>query len=536
MDPEKLVEMLLGEKLDPEGEGEALQHLANARPAALFALCRKLAQERRRLRGELAVASQRSAEAQALLAQLMEPPLHPGTVIRKRSDGRVEVAAGGRRLVVGVLPELAQQDFAPGREVLLNSGTTAIVAHPELQQPTGQVGTVSELADGIVLVRGLGDEEVGAFAAPEVAASLVPGDRVLYTREVPCVLARLPKRSQSPFALLERPRLDFAGIGGLDALIEELRGDLDLFVLHRERLSAYRIELPRGVLLVGPPGTGKTLLAEAIAGYIGSLGVEAGFLNVKPGALRGSYYGESEARIRDLFAAARAAPGLVVLFFDEVESFGTRSGAPGQEIDSRVLAALLAEINGLGDSGQVLCIGATNRLDLCDEALVRPRRLGDRIYRVPRPGREATRQILALSLTPDLPWAGIDAVSAVEAATSHLFAPSGGAGALATLTFAGGEQQEVPAAAVLSGALLASAAASARRRAARRELEGGGGLSLEEVLCALDEALAAEAAKLASPPVARQMLELPRAREITRVELRQRRGLPRHRVLRAIGA
>jgi proteasome-associated ATPase len=375
-----------------------------------------------------------------------------------------------------------------------------------------------------VTVSGSADEELVASCSAELALKLRPGDRVLCSGEFPCIVDRLPERGGSRHLLEQPPPIRFEDIGGLDHELEELRMDLDLHVLHPERVAAYDLRLGRGVLLVGQPGVGKTMIAGAMANYLLSHDPETRVLYVRPGELRGQLYGQTEKYIRELFASVRSAPGLVLLFLDEVDNFGTRGEGIGQEIDSRVLASLLSEMSGLDSPENVLMVAATNRLDLVDGAMARQGRLGDRIIHIPRPGREATGQILEKYLPDSLPYddgvrdAG-GAESLVELAVSYLHAPEGGAGLLATATLADARRCEIRASHVLSGALLASAIESAKHSAAHRALEGGTGIGQHDVLGALDKALEAEGRKLASPHVARRMLDFDGADQITRVEL-----------------
>ncbi len=383
------------------------------------------------------------------------------------------------------------------------------------------------------MVRGQADEEIRALCAPALAETLAPGDRVVYAREFPYVYERLAEAKESRWLLESPPPAAFEQIGGLDELVGEIRRDLDLHLVHGEAASAYGLELLRGLLLVGPPGVGKTLLARAIASYLARTHPETRFLHVPPGAVRGMYYGEAEARLREIFSVARSAPGLVCVFLDEVDTYGARGVGLGQDIDGRVLGALLHELDGLEPLDDVIAIGATNRLESVDPALMRPKRMGDRIFMVPRPGREATRQILACYLPDEIPYAeegGAEAL--VEAGVAYLHATQGGAGPLATVTLRNSACREVMPAAVLSGALLASAAQRARHAAAHRSLEGGTGLTLADLLGALDEALDAEARKLSTPEAARRILDVEGAEEIVRVELAELRRPRPHRYLR----
>jgi proteasome-associated ATPase len=263
---------------------------------------------------------------------------------------------------------------------------------------------------------------------------------------------------------------------------------------------------------------------------------------VPPGALRGIYYGQTEQRIRELFEVAGEAPGLVVLFFDELDTYGARGTGIGQDIDGRVLGTLLTSINGLDAPANVLIIAATNRLDLCDEALVRTERLGDRVFRIPRPNRDGARQILSKYLRPSLPYrdtASEDAAAQAaraaaitDGAVSHLYGERAGAAALAKVTFANGQQREVAAREVVTGALLSSAVERAKHAAAARHTGPGDGLTLEDVLEALDDALEAEKEKLRGPLAARRLLDVPDVETIVRVEVAPRRRR-RHRYLRA---
>ena len=228
-----------------------------------------------------------------------------------------------------------------------------------------------------------------------------------------------------------------------------------------------------------------------------------------------------------------------MIFFDELDTFGSRGVGIGQDIDGRVLGALLSEIDGLEETKQIVCIGATNRLDLCDAALLRSGRLGDRIYEIPRPGRQATHEILSCYLTSALPYAQTSAPEVIDAVTSYLHTRQAGAGKIATITFRSGAQYEVRAPDLLSGAQLSGAVERAKHAAAYRAVEAGAGaeqaagIRLEDVLEAIDDALTAEAQKIKEPHFARQVLQVPNAQEIIRVDLAESRRVRVHRYLRA---
>jgi proteasome-associated ATPase len=535
MASEALQKLLQGEDLAAEDERAVIDSIAQTSPKSLPSLCHLLANHRRQLRGETRAARDALARSEAVVAQLLQPPWYPADVLEVRPDRRLEVVLGGRRQVVVPAPELDLAGLRPGDEVLLSREQNAAIARSEVPTRAGVVGVVAEVVSAGVVLTGVADEEIVAACAPDLAAVLRPGERVLYRRESQVVLARLGARVEASYVLQRPPRARFAEIGGLDGVIARIRRDLDLHLRRREVVDLYRLRPLGGVTLVGPPGNGKTLIAGAIGRHLEESGVETRFLHVKAGALRGMFYGESEKRIRELFALARRAPGLVVIFFDEVDSFGLRGVGIGHDIDGRVLGALLEEIDGLEPADRVLCVGATNRLDLCDGALVRPGRLGDAVYSIPRPSREAARAIFAKYLTADLPYAASgDAAAFIDAAVSYLYAPHGGAPALATVTLASGERREVLPAAVMSGALIASAVTEAKSAAADRHTTVHDGLTLEDVLAALDRALAAEAEKLRAPHAARRILDGPGAEEIVRVEMPAHSRPARHRYLRAV--
>jgi proteasome-associated ATPase len=538
MDQLEMKKLLTNHKLSAEAESKALLNLIQGNVQSLPQISKLLVNRKRRMQEELAEAKKKCAAVEDILKKILEPPLHPAIVLRERPQGGVDVLAAGRRQIVGKHPKLGTRPFQPGDEVLLNADQTAIVARGE-HCCTGPVATVAESADGKVVIRGPGDEEIAALCPPTLAATLAPGDRVVYLRDFPCIIERLPERTQSPFILQEAPDVSFDDIGGLDELIAEVRRDLDLHLLHKERVSAYQLRLLSGMVLVGSPGVGKSLIAMAIANYLARVHSDARFIYVAPGSLRAQYYGASEERIRELFDVARSAPGIVVMFMDELDTYGGRGVGIGQELDGRVLGALLSAIDGLGAARNVLCIGASNRLDLCDPALVREGRFGDRIYAVQRPRREATRQILSKYLKPELPYADLDGVPGsaddlIDGLSSYLHAHEGGAAALAHVTYTNGDKREVAAADVLSGALLQSAVERAKHVAAQRELEGDGGIRAEDLFAAVEDALAAEARKLSAPLHARQVLDDPRADDIVHVEVPCERRIPRHRYMRAV--
>jgi proteasome-associated ATPase len=514
------LELLKGTQLSP---ADAKRMIASAEPATLTALLEAYDAQLRATRLE-------KKEVEAQLAQLLAPPQHAATVLGTLDGRRVQVAVAGRQQVLAAAPDLAVQELRAGDAVLVNNDFTAVVGRGRPAR-LGNVARVSEVLEGCLVVRGAADEETIVDCAPEQLEQTQPGDRVVLAADAPVVLRRLARRESCEFDLGETPDVPFDRIAGHDRVVARLKSDLDLHLRHPAAVREYRLEVMRGMLLIGPPGVGKTLIAKAVAHHLAGQTEPVRFLAVPPGAFRGMWYGSSEQRIRELFASARAFPGLVVVFLDEIDSYGARDAGALHDVDSRVMGALLHELDGLGSARNVLVIGATNRLDLCEDALVREGRLGDHRYFLTRPDRAAARAILSGYLTADLPYAhGDGAVELVrEAALAHLYAPNGGAGVLARATLGDGSAFEIRPRDVVSGAMLASAVGRAKHAAAQRSLRATTGLAAEDLLEALDEALDAEARRLCSPRVAARALDHPRAAEIVRVELAPERRLRRHR-------
>lgn len=545
MQIELLQKLMSGADMTVEQEFAIAAEFLRANPRAALQLCQLLVNQKGQVRAALAKAEAARAEAQGALARLQQPPWVIGYVLRAFAEDRVEVVCGAQRLVVTVPPELGVGTLEPGAEVCLNRELTLVVARSGEPRRCGAVATVGEVLGATVVLRGVGDEETVGICVPALASELRPGDRVVYNREMGVVVARLPERDARKYVLEAPPAVRFSDIGGLDDIIAEIRALLDLHLQRADVAEAYELRLPKGIILLGPPGCGKTLIAGAIARYIADVRADTRFLNVAPGMLRGIYYGQSEQRIHELFEVAKRAPGVVVMFFDELDTYGARGTGVGQDIDGRVLGTLLTSINGLDAPPNVLVVAATNRLDLCDEALIRSERLGDRLFRIPRPNRDGARQILEKYLRPSLPYrdtaADAPAVEGrraaragaiTEGAVSYLYAERGGAAPVAKVTFASGQQRNVEARDLVTGALLSSAIERAKHAAARRHSGPDDGLTLEDVLGALEDALEAEKEKLRSPLAARRLLDVPDLETIVRVELTPRRRR-RHRYLRA---
>lgn len=534
--------VLKGGDLSPEDENVFFDWLLGADPQMLARVAQAILNQKRHAVARSEADREKVSQLAEELEDLRKPPFIPADVLRVYADGRIDVCSGQRRQIVLAVEGLDPATLEPGDEVLLNPESNMVVAKNAEATRAGMVATVSDKREGHIVVRGAAEEEIVVACAPSLIDSIEVGDRVVLSQESRCVVDRLAPTESTPHLLAELPRHTFDDIGGLDDILVDIRSHLGLFL--EERAIAEQFGLPRsaGLLLAGGPGGGKTMVAGAVANQLAASGQETVFLSVKPGALRNSLYGRSEALISELFAYARRQPGLVVIFFDELESFGVRGNSMGHDIDGRVLATLLVELSGMEANDGIFVIGATNRLDLCDEALIRHQRFGDSIFLVPRPNREAARQILGKHLPAGIPYA--DAYDdqkcrqvrqmILESSVSYLFADNGH-GRLATVVLNNAERIEVLPRDLVSGAFLAGVAKRACRAAASRRVldAGSSGVSEEDVLWAIDTALAAETDKIRRPEAARRILEIDDADQIVRVEIAHVHEPAMHRFLTA---
>jgi len=540
---DKLVmEFMQGKQPADDDMHEAIRKLMT-KPPALASLTQFLFNRNKEARAAASHYEEENEQLKKEIAAVREPPLVPAEVLQVLADGRLDILGGNRRLIVQAVPEFDLSSIEPGDEVFLNGDGTTVVCKNDSPAQGGFVATVSSTTaiDGLVVLRTVGEEEVVGLCPASLRTELEPGDRVLVRRESNCVTAKLGGDQKSSYELEQPPAVTFDDIGGLDHVIREVSDVLDLAVHHRDVATELGLEAGYGLVLAGAPGIGKSMLAKAVANHLAGYGEPTSFLNVKPGELRSMYYGQTEAKIRELFAFARKAPGVVVIFLDEVENFGVRGD--GQSIDGRVLAALLAEIDGLDPVDNLFVIAATNRIDLCDSALIRHGRLGDSVFTLPRPDAHATREILSKHLSASLPYGpdgtGVDdevhgREALLDAGISYLFADRGH-GLLATAVLTTSEPREIWPADVMSGALVAGAVKKAKQRVAMRRVRSDGslGLQVEDILTALDDALLGEVDKLRTPVAARRNLDFADADQIARIELPEGRRSPRHRYLRA---
>jgi proteasome-associated ATPase len=389
--------------------------LADARYAALQAELAAASAQNERLVSTLREARDQIVALKAEVDRLAEPPSGYGVFLERHDDGSVDVFTSGRKMRVITSPDVDAEALAPGQEVVLNEAMN-VVAVREFERH-GEVVMLKEILEGgdRALVIGHTDEEkVVRLAAPLVGSPIRAGDSLLLEPRSQYVFERIPKAEVEELVLEEVPDIDYRDIGGLAPQIEEIRDAVELPYLHADLFREHKLRPPKGILLYGPPGCGKTLIAKAVANSLAKKVAEVEgrpegrsfFLNIKGPELLNKYVGETERHIRLVFQRARekASEGMpVIVFFDEMDSlFRTRGSGVSSDVENTIVPQLLSEIDGVEGLENVIVIGASNREDMIDPAILRPGRLDVKI-KIERPDAQGASDIFSKYLTPDLP-------------------------------------------------------------------------------------------------------------------------------------
>ncbi|MCU1678592.1 MAG: ATPase central domain protein [Frankiales bacterium] len=352
--------------------------------------------------------------------RLAQPPSGFGIFLASYDDNTADIFTGGRKLRVIVSPSVELADLRHGQEVMLNEAMNIVRAMAFERH--GEIAMLKEILEGgdRALVLSHADEEkVVLLADPLRQGPLRAGDSLLIEPRSGFAYERIPKAEVEELVLEEVPDIDYSQIGGLAAQIELIRDAVELPYLHAELFKEHKLKAPKGILLYGPPGCGKTLIAKAVANSLakkvaevtGSPQGKSFFLNIKGPELLNKYVGETERHIRLVFQRARekASEGVpVIVFFDEMDSlFRTRGSGVSSDVENTIVPQLLSEIDGVEGLENVIVIGASNREDMIDPAILRPGRLDVKI-KIERPDAEGARDIFGKYVTSDLPLAEDD--------------------------------------------------------------------------------------------------------------------------------
>ncbi|HYO61696.1 MAG TPA: proteasome ATPase, partial [Actinomycetota bacterium] len=438
--------------------------------------------------------------------KLSQPPSGYGIFLQSFEDNQVDVFTNGRKLRVNVAPEVDLEKLQRGREVMLNEAMNVIgVCDFEIQ---GEVVILKErLDEGRALVLGRTDEErVVELADSLKDVHIRAGDSLLLEPKSGHVLEKLPKPEVEELILEEVPDVSYEDIGGLDGQIEEIRDAVELPYLYGDLFREHQLEPPKGILLYGPPGCGKTLVAKAVANSLAKkVAAKLGrddrrsyFLNIKGPELLNKYVGENERQIRMIFQRAKekSEEGVpIIVFFDEMDSlFRTRGSGISSDIESTIVPQLLAEIDGVESLKNVIVIGASNREDLIDPAILRPGRLDVKI-KIERPDERSAEQIYAKYLTNELPIAQTeidkhgnvdDALKSIIHETVDTMYSDDDSNRFLEVTYANGDKEVLYFKDFSSGAMIENIVRRAKKTAIKRAIAGEPkGINLDDMLEAI---------------------------------------------------
>src|SRR5689334_9410646 len=437
--------------------------------------------------------------------KLTMPPSGYGTYLGTNEDGTADIFTAGRKMRVALHPELSADDLQRGQEVVLNESLNVVLARSA--EVAGEVVTFKELLeDGKrAFIVGRADEErICELGEGLLGQKLHAGDHLLMEGRSGLLLEKLPRPEVEDLVLEEVPDVSYDDVGGLDEQIEMIKDAVELPYLYGDLFKEHDLQPPKGILLYGPPGCGKTLIAKAVANSLakrvaektGNPSARSFFLNIKGPELLNKYVGETERQIRLIFQRARekSEEGVpVIVFFDEMDSlFRTRGTGISSDIESTIVPQLLAEIDGVESLKNVIVIGASNREDLIDPAILRPGRLDVKI-KIERPNEDSAKQIFAQYLVPTLPIADEetkhfdgDAASAVtkmiDVAVDAMYATDE-ANRFLEVTYQNGDKEILFFKDFSSGAMIENVVRRAKKLAIKRTIAGGShGICTQDLL------------------------------------------------------
>ena len=442
------------------------------------------------------------------IENLSKPPSAYGTIVKINDDGTIDVTSSGRKMRVNALPSKIET-LKIGDEVILNE--SMVVVDSRDPESSGEIVRIKEVLDGgdrAVVVGRTDEERVVEMAKGLHDLGLRSGDSVRVDERSGILLERLPRPEVEDLVLEQIPNETYEDVGGLDREIEMIVDAVELPFMHKELFSLYELPAPKGILLYGPPGCGKTLIAKAVANSLalkvaevtGDHAARSYFLNIKGPELLNKYVGETERQIRLVFQRAREKSEQgwpVIVFFDEMESlFRTRGTGISSDMESTIVPQLLAEIDGVETLQNVIVIGASNREDLIDPAILRPGRLDVKI-KIKRPDEIAAAQIFSRYLITDLPvdadliesLGGGDKDKALKAMTDEAVSAmysTEEANQFLEVTYQNGEKEILYFKDFASGAMIENIVRRAKKIAIKRDLANGTKvLQIEDLLTAV---------------------------------------------------
>ncbi len=438
--------------------------------------------------------------------KLCAPPSTYGVYLSVNEDGTANILSQGRKVKVNLHPAIKAETLKPGQELILNEGLNVIeAAGYEIQ---GEVVILKEQLDperAVVTLRA-DEDKVGIIADPLRALRLKIGDHLLMDSKSGYLLEKLPKSEVEDLALEEVPDISYDDIGGLGNQIETIKDAVELPYLYADYYKEHKLTPPKGVLLYGPPGCGKTMIAKAVANNLAEKisekrgeKIKGYFLNIKGPELLNKYVGETERKIREIFVKAKekAAEDVpVIVFFDEMDAlFRTRGTGISSDVETTIVPQLLAEIDGVEGLRNVIVIGASNRQDLIDPAILRPGRLDVKI-KIERPDRGAATDIFKKYLTTDVPIAeaevrGGDLAGVIDAmivSTVEAMYALSEENRFLEVTYANGDKEVLYFKDFSSGAMIESVVRRAKKLALKRYIRGGlKGITAEDLITAVRE-------------------------------------------------
>ena len=440
--------------------------------------------------------------------KLCAPPSTYGVFLSINEDATVNILSQGRKVKVNLHPSIKAEEIKPGQELVLNEGLNVVeTAGYEIQ---GEVVVLKEVLDEerAIVTQRADEDRVGIIADPLRQVKLKIGDHLLIDAKSGYLLEKLPKSEVEDLSLEEVPDISYDDIGGLGSQIETIKDAVELPYLYADYYKEHHLAPPKGVLLYGPPGCGKTMIAKAVANNLAARisekrgeKVKGFFLNIKGPELLNKYVGETERKIREIFIKARekAAEDVpVVVFFDEMDAlFRTRGTGISSDVETTIVPQLLAEIDGVEGLENVIVIGASNREDMIDPAILRPGRLDVKI-KIERPDAASAVDIFNKYMTVELPihedeirQSSGDTQGAVDrmiAATIEEMYSLGEENRFLEVTYANGDKEVLYFKDFSSGAMIESVVRRAKKLALKRYIQlSEKGIKVEDLLNAVRE-------------------------------------------------